>query len=206
MKEILVFGVGAESHDPLDAGAVVPTAVEEDDLAARLEVRDVAREAPLAALALARRGKRHDAADPRIEALRDPLDGAALARRVPPLEQNDQLELPVDDPVLQLHQFLLQPQQFLEVEASFDGRPRGVAGGVRQQPVELLVVDLHLQLFAETVDDFAVDAAIDRACEFAVFDRGQGPQVRAANAASGKGRPTLAEACDGFATRAHRRG
>ena len=33
--------VGAEAHDPLDAGPVVPAAIEDDDLARGREVRDV---------------------------------------------------------------------------------------------------------------------------------------------------------------------
>ena len=83
----------AEAHHPLDAGAVVPAAVEQHDLAGRRQVRDVALEVPLRALALVRRRQRDDAADARIEALRDALDDAALAGRIAALEDHDDLEL-----------------------------------------------------------------------------------------------------------------
>jgi hypothetical protein len=51
-QELLDILVRAEAHDALDAGAVVPGAVEQHDLAARGQVRDVALEIPLRALAL----------------------------------------------------------------------------------------------------------------------------------------------------------
>ena len=108
--------VGAEAHHALDAGAVVPGAVEQHHFAAGRQMRDVALEIPLRALALARRRQRGDAADARIEALRDALDDAALAGGVAPLEQHHDFELLVDDPVLQLDELALQPQQLLEIE------------------------------------------------------------------------------------------
>ena len=93
LEEVLVFLVGAEAHDPLDAGAVVPAAVEQHDLAASREMRDVALEVPLA-FVRARwvRGARRRG-NARIETLRDPLDHAAFARGVAPLENDDELEL-----------------------------------------------------------------------------------------------------------------
>ena len=103
--------VGAEAHDALDAGAVVPGAVEQHDLAAGRQMRDVALEIPLRALALGRRGQRHDAADARIEPLGDALDRAALAGGVAALEDHDDLQLLVLHPVLQLHQLVLQAEQ-----------------------------------------------------------------------------------------------
>ena len=48
-QELLVLVVGAEAHHALDAGAVVPAAVEQDDLAGGRQVRDVALEVPLRA-------------------------------------------------------------------------------------------------------------------------------------------------------------
>ena len=47
----------------------------------------------IASLALGRRGQRRDAADARIEALRDALDDAALACGVATFEEDDDLEL-----------------------------------------------------------------------------------------------------------------
>ncbi len=116
LEEFLVIRVGAEAHHPLDAGAVVPGAVEQHHFAAGRQMRDIALEVPLRALALARRRQRRDAADARVEPLRDALDDAALAGGVAALEQHHDLELLVADPVLQLDQLALQPQQLAEIE------------------------------------------------------------------------------------------
>src|SRR5262245_15163370 len=98
----------AEPHHPLDAGAVVPAAVEQHDLPAGWKVGHIALEVPLCALALVGRGQRGDAADARVEALGDALDHAALSRRVAALEDHDHLELLMLHPVLQLHELALQ--------------------------------------------------------------------------------------------------
>src|SRR6185436_18836463 len=66
---------------PLDAAAVVPAAVEDDHLAGGRQVGDVALEVPLGALALGRRGQRHDG-------------------RVTPFEDQDDLQALLLDPVL----------------------------------------------------------------------------------------------------------
>src|SRR5215471_511353 len=81
-EELLVLLVVAEPHHVLHSGAVVPAPVEQHDLAACRQMRDVALEIPLRALALARRRKGYDAADAGIQPLRDTLDDAALARGV----------------------------------------------------------------------------------------------------------------------------
>ena len=85
-------------------------------------MRDVALEVPLRALAVVGRGQRRDTADPRIEALGDALDHAALAGGVAALEEHDHLELVVLDPVLQLHQLALQAEQLLEIDVAVDRR------------------------------------------------------------------------------------
>jgi hypothetical protein len=102
MEEFLVLLFRAESHHPLDAGAVVPAAVEQDDFSAG-QMRGVALKIPLGAFALAGSRQRRDPADPRIEALRDPLDDPALSRRVAALEDDHDLQLMVHDRVLQFH-------------------------------------------------------------------------------------------------------
>src|SRR6266436_8452947 len=91
MEELLVLFFRAESHHPLDAGAVVPAAVEQDDFSAGGKMRHVALEVPLGAFALVRSWQRRDPADPRIEALRDPLDDSALSRRVAAFENDHDL-------------------------------------------------------------------------------------------------------------------
>ena len=84
------------------------------------KVRDVALEVPLGALALARSGQRHDAADARIEPLGDPLDHPALARRIAALEDNHDLQPVADHPVLELDQLALKPKQLPEVEVAVE--------------------------------------------------------------------------------------
>src|SRR5918997_4730135 len=49
-QELLVLGLGAEPHDPLDPGAVVPTPIEENHLPGGGKMRDVALEIPLSLL------------------------------------------------------------------------------------------------------------------------------------------------------------
>ena len=59
-RKVRVLGRGAEAHDRLDAGAIVPGAVEEHDFARGRQLRDIALEIPLAALDLGRLGQRDE--------------------------------------------------------------------------------------------------------------------------------------------------
>ncbi len=102
-EEFFQFVLGAEAHDALDTGAVVPGAVEENHFAGARQMRHITLEIPLVTLALGRRRECHDAADARVEALRDTLDRAALAGGIAALEDHHDLELLVLDPVLKLH-------------------------------------------------------------------------------------------------------
>jgi len=97
-----------EAHDALDAGPVVPGAVEHHDLAARRQMLDVALEIPLRGFALGRLLERDDAGATRIEMLHEPLDGAALAGGVAAFENQDDLLAGLLDPFLDLEQFDLQ--------------------------------------------------------------------------------------------------
>ena len=72
-------------------------------------MRDVALEVPLSLLAFSRRAERNDRRAARVEGLNDPLDRSALAGGVASLEQRDDLQALVLDPVLQLDQLELQP-------------------------------------------------------------------------------------------------
>jgi hypothetical protein len=99
---------GAEAHDRLDPGAVVPGAVEQHDLSRGGQVRHVPLEVPLMALALGRRLQRHDPGAARVQVLGESLDGAALARGVAALEQDDYPLAGVLDPVLELEELYLQ--------------------------------------------------------------------------------------------------
>ena len=69
---------------------------------------DVALEIPLPLLALGRLFEGDHLGAPRVEVLGEPLDGPALARRVPTFEEDDDPLAGVLDPVLQLQQFDLQ--------------------------------------------------------------------------------------------------
>ena len=114
-QEVGVLLVGAEAHHALDAGAVVPTAVEEHDLAGRGQVRDVPLEVPLRALAFGGRTERDDACEPRVEPLHDPLDRAALAGGVAAFEDHDDAQTLVHDPLLHPHELDLQARELLLV-------------------------------------------------------------------------------------------
>src|SRR5579864_865335 len=106
--ELLVVLLRAEPHHPLDAGAVVPRAVEHDDLARRGQVRDVPLQVPLRLLALTRPGQRHHRGPARVQVLGEPLDRPALAGRIAALE-HDYDPLPGGlHPVLQLDELDLE--------------------------------------------------------------------------------------------------
>src|SRR6516225_12406748 len=76
---------------------------------------DVTLEVPLRALALGRRAERDDAADPRIEALRNAFDDAALAGRVAPLEQHAYSQALQPHPLLQFEELELQSHELVDV-------------------------------------------------------------------------------------------
>src|SRR5262249_37357373 len=158
MEELLVLLSGADPHPPPAAGGVAPTAVEQDDSPAGGKMRHVALKIPLRAFALARSRQRRDPADPRIEALRDPLGDPALSRRVAALEEDHNLELLLHDPVLQFHQLALQAKQLLEVDATIHRLRLRMLGDLGQQLGEAIVVDLHLEFFVDGVEHPAIDA------------------------------------------------
>ena len=135
-QELLVLVLRAVAHHPLHAAAVVPGAVEEHDLAGCRQVRHVALEIPLRLLAVRRDAQRHHPRHPRVERVRDGLDGAALAGRVAPLEQDHDLEAGVADPLLHLDQLDLELGQLLLVllHAAASRGARGPARRPRRPP------------------------------------------------------------------------
>ncbi len=124
VQELPVLLLGAEAHHPLDPGAVVPAAVEQHDLPGGGQVLDVPLEVPLGALALGRRGQCGDPGDARVQILRHPLDRAALAGRVAPLEDHHQPGTLGPHPLLELHQLVLEPEQFALVRLPRQPPPR----------------------------------------------------------------------------------
>src|SRR6516164_4116215 len=61
-QELLIFLLCAKAHDALNAGAVVPAPVEQNDLTGRGQFRHISLEIPLPALPLGRSGEGDDAA------------------------------------------------------------------------------------------------------------------------------------------------
>ncbi len=99
---------GGKIHHIFDAGAIVPTAIEDHDFAGSWKVRDIALKIHLAFLAVARRRKRHDTEDARTDAPGDCLDRAALAGGVAALECDDDSQSFGFDPSLQVAQLDLK--------------------------------------------------------------------------------------------------
>ena len=114
-----VLFLRAEAHHIFDARAVVPTAVEDHDLARRREMLHVALHIHLRLLAVGRRRQRDEAKHARADALGQGADGAALARGVAALEDDDDAQALVLDPLLELAQLGLELAQFLLVFLGF---------------------------------------------------------------------------------------
>src|SRR3954468_8027322 len=89
-----------KTHHALNTGAVVPTAVEDDDLAAGGKTLDIALDEHLRLFAFRRRRQRHNAKDAGADTLSQRLDRTALAGSIAPFEHNDDLK------TLRLHPFL----------------------------------------------------------------------------------------------------
>ena len=119
-KKFLVFAVGAEAHHAFDAGAVVPTAIEQHHFAGRGKMRHIALEIPTCFFPFGRRAECDDAADSRIQAFSDSLDDAPFSGRIAPFENHDDFQSLVLDPFLQLDQLDLQPGQLFFVVLVFD--------------------------------------------------------------------------------------
>ena len=115
-QELEILLLGAEAHDPFDAGAVVPAAIEQDHFAGRRQMRDIALEVPLGLFPLGRRAQRHHPAHAGVQTRGDALDGAALAGGVAAFEDHHDAQPFGLDPLLQLDQLDLQIAQFVLVE------------------------------------------------------------------------------------------
>jgi hypothetical protein len=101
----------AETHDVLDAGPVVPAAVEDHDLAGRRQVRNVALQIQLSLLPVRWRRQCHDAEHARTDPLGNGLDRSAFAGGVAALEHHDHAQALLFDPVLQGTKLNLQLAQ-----------------------------------------------------------------------------------------------
>ena len=108
-KNIPVELVVAEPHDAFNACSIVP-------LRSKITISDAAGKwgkislnVHLRLFALRRRRQGDHAECARAHPLHQGLDHAAFAGAVPPLEDNANLFLFVDDPLLELHKFNLKP-------------------------------------------------------------------------------------------------
>src|SRR5262245_22386224 len=91
-----------KSHDVFDAGTIVPTAIEDHDLATGRELLDVALHEHLCFLTVRGGRQGHHPKHPRAHALGDRLDGSALAGGIAPLEHDDDARSRFFDPILQM--------------------------------------------------------------------------------------------------------
>ncbi len=107
--ELAVLRVGAEAHHTLHTRAVVPAAVEEDDLARGGKVLDVALEIPLPALLDGGLLQCDHSCAARIQMFHEALDRTSLAGRVAALEQHDDALPRILHPRLEFQELHLQP-------------------------------------------------------------------------------------------------
>jgi hypothetical protein len=94
--------------------------------------------------------------------LRDALDHSALSGGVPALEKHHQLVAGGHDPFLQLDELTLHPEKFPEVLPAF--RFKGVLFRLRFGDLPIgkdPILNLHLKLFVEPVDQVVVNALKD---------------------------------------------
>ena len=126
--EFLILVVAAEPHHMLDAGAIVPAAVEQDHFLENRQLCDIALEIPFRGLAIRWLGQRDDTGFARAQMLDDALDRPILAAGVPPLDDDQNPAVVLDDVALQFHQFDLQfDQQFgIVLVADPSNRRRGL--------------------------------------------------------------------------------
>ncbi len=135
-QELVELFLGAKTHYPLDAGAVVPGAIVDHHFTGGRQVVGVALEVPLALLDVGRLRQRDDAGGTRIEMLGQPGDGAALAGGVAALEHQHQPLAALDDRVLQLQKLDLQRLQLFFVALALHFRGIGVVAGDQRRLVD----------------------------------------------------------------------
>ena len=135
----------AEAHHPLHAGAVVPAAVKDHDLAGGRKVREVPLDVHLRPLTLGRGGQGNDPEHARAHPLGDPLDRAPLPGGVPALEHDADLGPRRLDPLLHGHEFAVQAPHLPLVVLALYLRRRvgcGLPGHRRWRRRGLLLVSL----------------------------------------------------------------
>ncbi len=123
-EEFLDLLLGGKAHHALDAGAVVPGAVEDHELVgARQEGRE-ALEIPLRLLAVGGLARRVHAGVARAHMLDQPLDRAVLAGAVAALDDDEDAGVLLQEVPLQLDELDLQGAKLAAVVAFVDLRHR----------------------------------------------------------------------------------
>src|SRR6266850_4084375 len=117
-----VFLLRAETHHVLDAGAVVPTAIENHDLTSSWQVRHVPLEIDHRFLTVGRRRQRDRTKYARADTLGDSFDRPTLTRSIPSFENHDDAEPLVFDPFLNLTKAFLKLAQFIFIRLPFERR------------------------------------------------------------------------------------
>ena len=115
IQELVRFLQRTELHHSLNAGAVVPGAVEQCQLSTRWQVLHIALEVPLTALLLRGFCQRDDVCTAGIQVLHEAADSSAFAGCVSPFEHNDYSLACLVYPILHLHQLDLQRKLVLVV-------------------------------------------------------------------------------------------
>ena len=115
LKEQLVLLLGAKAHDVLNAGAVVPATVKDDDFTCRGEMGEVALYVYLRLFTVRRCWQCDQSEGARTDSLGQGPDRSALARGVAALENDHGPLTRALDPVLQDAEFGLQLAQGLLV-------------------------------------------------------------------------------------------
>src|SRR5262245_17337422 len=114
-QEFMMLLLRTEPHHVFDTRAIIPTAVEDDDLTCRRKVRHVALHVHLRLLTVRRCWQRHEPEDARADAFGDGADGAAFPGAVTALEDDYDAEAFVLHPILEFAQLGLELAQLLVI-------------------------------------------------------------------------------------------
>lgn len=126
-QEKFVLVLRAKAHHVLDAGAIIPAAIENNDFTRRGKMRHVTLQINLSLFTVGRCWQRDNAKDARADAFSDGADGAALACTVAAFKENDDAEAFVFYPFLKFAEFGLKASQFLFILFAFQFfRPVGI--------------------------------------------------------------------------------
>src|SRR4030095_7618802 len=119
LQETSMVLFGAKTHHVFDAGAVVPAAVKDHDLARCWKLLNVTLHEHLRFFPIRRRRKRHHSKHAWAHAFGDGLDGSPLAGGVASFEHDDDSGSSGLNPILQMTKLDLKLAQLLLVSFAF---------------------------------------------------------------------------------------